>query len=105
MFPIYWLASSGSSQESRMMKSWKSRLLMVFIMLAVVLAISVPATAEDIDFEVQCEADHGYCKKQVSQEVWQEDTDEDTGEDPQQNVLESPVDQRPDEEPVIAESE
>ena len=84
-----------------MMKSWKSRLLLVFIILAVVLAISVPATAEDIDIEVQCEADHGYCKKQVSQEVWHEDT----GSDPQQDVLENPVDQRPDEEPVIAESD
>ena len=50
-----------------MMKSWKSHLLMVFTVLAVVLVLSVPATAEDIDFEVKCEADHGYCKKQVSQ--------------------------------------
>jgi len=88
-----------------MMKSWKSHLLIVFTVLAVVLVLSVPATAEDIDFEVKCEADHGYCKKQVSQEVWQEDTGEDTGSEPQQDLLENPVDQRADEEPVIEGSD
>ena len=80
-----------------MMKSWKSRLLLVFTMLAVVLVLSLPATAEDVDLKVQCEADHGYCKKQVSQEVWHEDTgkdtDEDTGSEPQKDGLETPIDQ------------
>ncbi len=37
------------------MKSWKLRLLMAFTMVAVVLAISIPAMAEDI--EVACEAE------------------------------------------------
>ena len=97
-FPIYWAASSGSSQESRMMKSWKSRLLLVFTMLAVVLVLSVPATAEDVDLKVQCEADHGYCKKHVSQEVWHEDT----GSDPQEDDLdlEDLVDEVSDEAPA-----
>src|SRR5215211_2501 len=72
-----------------MMKSWKSRLLMVFTMLAVVLVLSLPATADDVDLKVQCEADHGYCKKQVSQEVWHEDT----GSDTQKDGLENPIDQ------------
>ena len=76
-----------------MMKSWKSRLLLVFTMLAVVLVLSLPATAEDVDLKVQCEADHGYCKKQVSQEVWHEDTGEDTGSEPQKDGLENPIDQ------------
>jgi hypothetical protein len=81
-----------------MMKSWKSRLLLVFTMLAVVLVLSVPATAEDVDLKVQCEADHGYCKKQVSQEVWQEDT----GSDPQEDDLdlEDLVDEASDEAPA-----
>ena len=61
-------------------------------MLAVVLVLSVPATAEDVDLKVQCEADHGYCKKQVSQEVWHEDTGEDTGEEPHEDGLETPID-------------
>src|SRR5215218_1521283 len=94
MFPIYWLASSGSSQESRKMKSWKSRLLMVFTMLAVVLVLSVPAMAEDVDIDVECEADGGYCTKQVSHEVWQEDTDA----EPQEDDLDL-------EEPVVEESD
>src|SRR5215204_2337693 len=81
-----------------MMKSWKSRLLLVFTMLAVVLVLSVPATAEDVDLKVQCEADHGYCKKQVSQEVWHEDT----GSDPQEDDLdlEEPVVEVSDKAPV-----
>jgi hypothetical protein len=35
------------------MKSCKSRLLMVFTMLAVVLVLSVPAMAEDFDIDVE----------------------------------------------------
>ena len=38
------------------MKSWKMRLLMVFAMLAMVLAVSVPGMA---DIEVECEVDDG----------------------------------------------
>ena len=80
-----------------MMKSCKSRLLMVFTMLAVVLVLSVPAMAEDVDIDVECEADGGYCTKQVSHEVWQEDTDEDTDADPHEDDLDL-------EEPVVEES-
>ena len=58
-------------------------------MLAVVLVLSLPATAEDVDLKVQCEADHGYCKEHVSQEVWHEDT----GSEPQKDGLENPIDQ------------
>jgi len=88
-----------------MMKSWKSRLLMVFTMLAVVLVLSVPAMAEDIDIEVKCEADRGHCEKQVSQEVWQEDVEEDTGSEPQEDVFGEPEDEAFDEEPVIEGSD
>jgi hypothetical protein len=41
------------------MKSWKSRLLMVLTTLAVVLAVSVPALADDM--EVKCGGDGGAC--------------------------------------------
>ena len=48
------------------MKSWKTRLLMVFTMLALILAVSVPGMAE---VEVQCEADDGgYCEETVTYE-------------------------------------
>ena len=48
------------------MKSWKSRLLMVFTMLALILAVSVPGMA---DIEVECEADDGgYCEEAVTYE-------------------------------------
>jgi hypothetical protein len=48
------------------MKSWKTRLLMVFTMLALILAVSVPGMA---DIEVECEADDGgYCEEAVSYE-------------------------------------
>jgi hypothetical protein len=82
------------------MKSWKSRLLMVFTMLAVVLVISVPAMADDL--EVECEADDsGYCVKDVSHEVWHEDT----GSEPQEDVFEEPVVEKSDEEPVVEGSD
>jgi hypothetical protein len=77
------------------MKSCKTRLLMVFTMLAVVLVLSVPAMAEDVDIDVECEA--GYCTKQLSHEVWQEDTDEDTDVEPQEDDLGL-------EQPVVEES-
>lgn len=48
------------------MKSWTTRLLMVFVMLALVLAVSVPGMA---DIEVECDAeDGGYCEETVSYE-------------------------------------
>src|SRR5829696_4120455 len=96
MFPIYWPASSGSSWESRKMKSCKSRLLMVFTMLAVVLVLSVPAMAEDVDIDVECEADGGYCTKQVSHEVWHKDTEAVSQEDDLD--LEEPVVEESDKE-------
>ena len=48
------------------MKSWKMRLLMVFTMLALILAVSVPGMA---DVEVECDAeDGGICEETVSYE-------------------------------------
>lgn len=48
------------------MTSWKARLLMVFTMLALILAVSVPGMA---DVEVECEAeDEGMCEETVSYE-------------------------------------
>ena len=80
------------------MKSWKSRLLMAFTMLAVVLVLTLPAMAEDIDIKVECEAERGHCQKQVSHEVWQEDTGSEPEQDlsappaPQQDLLAPPAD-------------
>jgi hypothetical protein len=92
------------------MKSWKSRLLMVFTMLAVVLVITVPAMAEDIHLDVECEADGGHCAKQVSYEVWHEDT-VDEGSDAEcfpfceEDVSEDPTDEGSDEGAVDEESD
>ncbi len=48
------------------MKSWKTRLLMVFTMLALILAVSVPGMA---DVEVECDVeDGGICEETVSYE-------------------------------------
>ena len=48
------------------MKSWKTRLLMMFTMLALILAVSVPGMA---DVEVECDAeDGGICEETVSYE-------------------------------------
>ena len=44
--------------------SWRSDLLIALAMLAVVLVVSVPAIADDI--EVKCDADNGVCKETVS---------------------------------------
>ncbi len=104
------------------MKSCKSRLLMGFTVLAVVLVLSVPAMAEDVDIDVECEADGGYCEKHLSHEVWQEDTDaepqEDVFEDPvvaesakecfpfcEEDVLEDPMDEVSDKAPVYEVSD
>jgi hypothetical protein len=67
------------------MKSWKTRLLMMFTMLALILAVSVPGMA---DVEVECDAgDGGTCEETVSYESElseYEDTQLDAGivEDP-----------------------
>ncbi len=67
------------------MKSWKLRLLMAFTMVAVVLAISIPAIAEDI--EVVCEADDGFCETTVTVDSQYQDV----GSEPQEDVVEEPV--------------
>ena len=57
------------------MTSWKTRLLMVFTMLALILAVSVPGMA---DVEIECEADDGgYCEEAVTYES-ESAEDEDT---------------------------
>jgi hypothetical protein len=64
------------------MKSWKTRLLMVFTMLALILAVSVPAMA---DIDVECEADDGgYCEETVSYES--EPTEDESTEFEGENV-------------------
>ncbi len=55
------------------MKSWKLRLLMAFTMVAVVLAISIPAMAEDI--EVVCEAEDGFCDAKFTVDSPYQDVD------------------------------
>jgi hypothetical protein len=53
-------------QEDGTMQSWKARLLMVFTMLALILAVSVPGMA---DVELECDAeDGGTCEEMVSYE-------------------------------------
>ena len=53
------------------MKSWKTRLLMVFTMLALILAASVPGMAS---IEVECESDEGdTCETYVYEENLSED--------------------------------
>ena len=48
------------------MKNWKARLLMIFTMLALILAVSVPGMA---DVGVECDAeDGGICEETVSYE-------------------------------------
>jgi hypothetical protein len=52
--------SCNYSKEGRAVKkSWKSRLVMVLTILAVVLAVSVPALADDM--QVTCEGNDGSC--------------------------------------------
>ena len=56
------------------MKSWKTRLSMVLTALAMVLAVSVPAIADDVD--VECEADDGdTCRVHVSYESFEPEED------------------------------
>jgi hypothetical protein len=52
------------------MKSWKTRLLMVVTALAMVLALSIPAIADDV--EVDCDADdEGVCTTHVTVDSYQ----------------------------------
>jgi hypothetical protein len=52
------------------MKGWKTRLLMVLTALAMVLAVSVPAIADDV--ELSCQADDGdMCKTHVTVDSYQ----------------------------------
>ncbi len=67
------------------MKSWKTRLLMVFTMLALILAVSVPGMA---DVEVECEAeDGGTCEEMVSYEA---ESFEDEGTELEDEIVEDP---------------
>ncbi len=67
------------------MKSWKLRLLMAFTMVAVVLAVSIPAMAEDV--EVTCEAEDGFCDTTVTVDSQLQDI----GSEPQEDAIEEPV--------------
>lgn len=52
------------------MKSWKTRLLMVLTALAMVLAVSIPALADDV--ELSCDVDDGgVCRTNVSVDSYQ----------------------------------
>ena len=67
------------------MKSWKTRLLMVVTMLALILAVSVPGMA---DVEVKCEAeDGGYCEETVS---YESELAEDEGTELEDEIVEDP---------------
>lgn len=64
------------------MKRYKTRLLMAFTTLAVVLVVSAPALADDV--EVECEADDGTCKGTLE---WSSDQYEDVGSEfPEETV-------------------
>ena len=67
------------------MKSWKTRLLMVFTMLALILAVSVPGMA---DVEVECDAeDGGTCEEMVS---YESEPAEDEGTEFEGEIFEDP---------------
>jgi hypothetical protein len=67
------------------MTSWKTRLLMVFTMLALILAVSVPGMA---DVEVECDAeDGGICEETVS---YESEFAEDEGTELEDEILEDP---------------
>lgn len=65
---------------------------MMFTVVSVVLAVSVPAMA---DIEVECEADDGVCEETVTYEI---QPSEDTGSEDQENIAEEPVIEGSDEE-------
>ncbi len=70
------------------MKSWKSRLLMMLTILAAILAVSVPALADNMDVEcgvdggsctVECDNDGETCEATLD---WSSDQPEDVASDP-----------------------
>src|ERR671933_211972 len=84
------LPRAAVSQEGKAMKSWKMRLFLALIALAMVLAVSVPAIA---DITVQCNVDdEGYCDKSVS---YNSDEEERADPDLQEMNVDEPVVQAP----------
>ena len=73
------------------MKSWRLRLLTAFTTVAVVLAMSIPATAEEVT--VECDAEDGYCETTFTVDSQYQDV----GSEPEEDVVE--------EEPVIEGSD
>lgn len=70
------------------MKSWKTRLLMVLTALAMVLAVSIPAIADDVD--VECEAEDGdSCRAHVTYEESHEPEEDASGLP--EGLVEAPV--------------
>ena len=64
---------------------WKARLLMVFTMLALILAVSVPVMA---DVELECDAeDGGTCEEMVS---YESESLEDEGTELEDEIVEEP---------------
>ena len=67
------------------MQSWKARLLMVFTMLALILAVSVPGMA---DVELECDAEDGStCEEMVS---YESESLEDEGTELEDAIVEEP---------------
>ena len=67
------------------MKSWKTRLLMMFTMVALILAVSVAGIA---DVEVECDAeDGGTCEEMVS---YESESFEDEGTELEDEIVEDP---------------
>ena len=72
------------------MKSWKTRLLMVLTALAMVLAVSIPAIADDV--ELSCDVDDGgVCRTNVTVDSYQpEEVDPEVDPELQDVVDENP---------------
>jgi hypothetical protein len=64
------------------MKSWKMRLLMMFAMLAMVLAVSIPAVADDFE---------DYVEEELAEEVEVDDVDCDGINDEEDELIEGEV--------------
>lgn len=65
------------------MKSWKVRLSLVLAMLAMLLAVSIPAVAEDVTFSIECDVDGDGLSGEDIEDLFDNDgdgvTDEDSG--------------------------
>ena len=84
-FTIYCHNVRNRLQEDGTMQSWKARLLMVFTMLALILAVSVPGMA---DVELECDAeDGGTCEEMVS---YESESLEDEGTELEDEIVEEP---------------